>query len=43
MALKTDKREFSHDKEKVSKMIILLKEMIIKINQAITNENEQNI
>ena len=43
MALKTDKKEFPYDKEKVSKMMILLKEMIIKINQAITNETEKNI
>ena len=43
MALKTDKKEFPYDKEKVSKMMILLKEMIIKINQAITNDNEQSI
>ena len=37
MALNTEEKEFQHDKEKVSKMIILLKEMIIKINQSIDN------
>ena len=43
MALESDKKEFPPDKEKVSKLITLLKEMIIKINQSISNKSETGI
>lgn len=43
MALESDKKEFPCDKEQVSKLITLLKEMIININQSISNKSEKGI
>jgi len=39
MALESDKKEFPSDKEKVKNLVIILKEMIIKINQSISDKN----